>query len=87
MCWALISHWAFICAVDDIVDANIDPSTPSDTWDLDSLANKMKQYCVMMDDLTVCLSALEFLTFWEYLSTSTLTVNMHVQQFLFLTAS
>ncbi|KAK3253820.1 hypothetical protein CYMTET_36948 [Cymbomonas tetramitiformis] len=37
--------------VNDIVDANIDPSVPVEEWDLDALANKMKQYCYLMDDI------------------------------------
>jgi preprotein translocase subunit SecA len=38
--------------VDDILEANIDPSLPPAEWGLDGLAAKMKQYCYMLEDLT-----------------------------------
>jgi preprotein translocase subunit SecA len=38
--------------VDDIVAANLDAATPPDTWDMDALAAKCRQYCAYMEDLT-----------------------------------
>ena len=38
--------------VDDILEANIPSNAPFEEWPMDALANKMKQYCVQMDDLT-----------------------------------
>lgn len=38
--------------VDDIVAANIDASKPKETWNLEALSEKMKQYCSATADLT-----------------------------------
>ncbi|KAL6782036.1 SECA1 [Auxenochlorella protothecoides x Auxenochlorella symbiontica] len=38
--------------VDDILEANVDPSTPQDGWPLEALAAKMLQYCPLMTDVT-----------------------------------
>lgn len=32
--------------------ANLDPTLPVEEWQLDALANKMKQYCYLLEDLT-----------------------------------
>ena len=37
--------------VDDILEANVG-TKPVEEWNLDALANKMKQYCTQMEDLT-----------------------------------
>jgi preprotein translocase subunit SecA len=37
--------------VDDIVSANLDPSTPVEDWPLEGLAGKMAQYCYFMADI------------------------------------
>ena len=38
--------------VDDILEANIPAGSPPEEWKLDALAAKMRQYCVMMEDVT-----------------------------------
>ena len=40
--------------MDDILEANIPPGTPAAEWQplLDPLAAKVKQYCVLLEDLT-----------------------------------
>mmetsp|Transcript_38121 Transcript_38121/g.107713 ORF Transcript_38121/g.107713 Transcript_38121/m.107713 type:complete len:597 (-) Transcript_38121:59-1849(-) len=38
--------------VDDILEANVDPTTPPAEWPLEPLANKMIQYCYLLEDLT-----------------------------------
>jgi preprotein translocase subunit SecA len=38
--------------VDDILEANIQATMPPEEWPLDALAAKMKQYCVLLEDLT-----------------------------------
>ncbi|KAJ7519747.1 hypothetical protein O6H91_20G054300 [Diphasiastrum complanatum] len=38
--------------MDDILDANIDPSIPREGWNWDALVAKIKQYCYLLDDLT-----------------------------------
>merc|ERR1712176_1207980 len=37
--------------VNDVLEANIDPTSPEESWNLDGLAGKMKQYCYMLDEL------------------------------------
>jgi preprotein translocase subunit SecA len=37
--------------VDDILAANCDVATPPDSWDMEALAAKFRQYCVQMADL------------------------------------
>ncbi|CAG9467841.1 unnamed protein product [Pedinophyceae sp. YPF-701] len=37
---------------DDVLDANIDPEVPVAEWPLDDLAEKYKQYCPLLKDLT-----------------------------------
>ena len=37
--------------VNDVLEANVDPVSPPETWNLDGLADKMKQYCYMLEDL------------------------------------
>ena len=34
------------------VQANVNPTLPPKEWPLDALADKMKQYCYLLDDLT-----------------------------------
>eukprot|EP00271_Cylindrocystis_brebissonii_P010071 TRINITY_DN26172_c0_g1_i1.p1 TRINITY_DN26172_c0_g1~~TRINITY_DN26172_c0_g1_i1.p1 ORF type:complete len:1077 (+),score=261.84 TRINITY_DN26172_c0_g1_i1:110-3340(+) len=38
--------------VDDIVEANIDATLPQESWNLAALANKMKEYCPLLADLS-----------------------------------
>lgn len=38
--------------VDDVLEANIPPTTPPEEWALEALAAKMKQYCPLMEDVT-----------------------------------
>ena len=49
--YALMAEYAE-ATVDDIVNANLDPATPAESWDLESLAAKCRQYCAAMADLT-----------------------------------
>jgi hypothetical protein len=35
------------------VQANVNPTVPPKEWPLDALAAKMKQYCYLLDDLTL----------------------------------
>jgi preprotein translocase subunit SecA len=37
--------------VNDVLEANIDPASAEETWNLDGLAGKMKQYCYLLEDL------------------------------------
>ena len=37
--------------VNDVLEANVDPASPEETWNLEGLAGKMKQYCYMLEDL------------------------------------
>ncbi|QDZ24222.1 subunit SecA of protein translocase [Chloropicon primus] len=37
--------------VNDVLEANLDPATPEETWNLEGLAGKMKQYCYMLEEL------------------------------------
>ncbi|KAL0712237.1 hypothetical protein Bca4012_019215 [Brassica carinata] len=38
--------------MDDILEANIGPDTPKETWDLEKLIAKIQQYCYLLNDLT-----------------------------------
>ncbi|CAL8466787.1 g6323 [Coccomyxa elongata] len=38
--------------VDDILEANVNPTLPPAEWPLDALAAKMKQYCYLLEDIT-----------------------------------
>jgi preprotein translocase subunit SecA len=38
--------------VDDILEANVDPRKPFEEWELEKLANKMRQYCPLLEDMT-----------------------------------
>ncbi|XP_019056171.1 PREDICTED: protein translocase subunit SECA1, chloroplastic isoform X2 [Nelumbo nucifera] len=38
--------------MDDILEANIGPDTPKESWDLEKLIAKLQQYCYLLDDLT-----------------------------------
>eukprot|EP00250_Pteridium_aquilinum_P015288 c22496_g1_i1 orf=619-3663(-) len=39
--------------MDDIVEANIDPASPAENWNLQGLVAKVQQYCYLLNDLTV----------------------------------
>ncbi|EFJ08380.1 hypothetical protein SELMODRAFT_160951 [Selaginella moellendorffii] len=39
--------------MDDILNANISDELPKEEWDLEGLASKVKQYCFLLDDLSV----------------------------------
>ncbi|EFJ15249.1 hypothetical protein SELMODRAFT_156007 [Selaginella moellendorffii] len=39
--------------MDDILNANISNELPKEEWDLEGLASKVKQYCFLLDDLSV----------------------------------
>lgn len=38
--------------VDDILEANVDPKTPFEEWELEKLAKKMQQYCPLLEDMS-----------------------------------
>ncbi|MCL7023842.1 hypothetical protein MKW94_019073, partial [Papaver nudicaule] len=38
--------------MDDILEANIGPDTPKESWDLEKLIAKLQQYCYLLKDLT-----------------------------------
>ncbi|PSC72357.1 translocase subunit chloroplastic [Micractinium conductrix] len=38
--------------IDDILEANIPPSTPAEEWPLEPLVAKLRQYCYLLADLT-----------------------------------
>ncbi|KAL9225051.1 hypothetical protein vseg_001020 [Gypsophila vaccaria] len=38
--------------MDDILEANVGPDVPKESWDLDKLIAKLQQYCYLLDDLT-----------------------------------
>ncbi|OMO64137.1 Protein translocase subunit SecA [Corchorus capsularis] len=38
--------------MDDILEANIGPDTPKESWDLEKLIAKLQQYCYLLNDLT-----------------------------------
>jgi len=38
--------------VDDILEANVDATLPAEEWKLEPLANKMMQYCCLLDDIS-----------------------------------
>lgn len=39
--------------MDDILEANIDPASPVENWNLQGLVAKVQQYCYLLNDLTV----------------------------------
>ncbi|CAA6653840.1 unnamed protein product [Spirodela intermedia] len=38
--------------MDDILEANIGPDAPRESWDLEKLISKLQQYCYLLEDLT-----------------------------------
>ncbi|PIA60685.1 hypothetical protein AQUCO_00300298v1 [Aquilegia coerulea] len=38
--------------MDDILEANIGPDTPKESWDLEKLVAKVQQYCYLLNDMT-----------------------------------
>jgi hypothetical protein len=36
----------------NFVQANVDPRKPFEEWELEKLANKMRQYCPLLEDMT-----------------------------------
>ncbi|WOL15792.1 protein translocase subunit SECA1, chloroplastic [Canna indica] len=48
---SLIVEYAEL-TMDDILEANIPPDTPKESWDLDKLIAKVQQYCYLLNDLT-----------------------------------
>lgn len=38
--------------MDDILEANVDPTSPKEEWNLEGLVTKMQQYCYLLNDLT-----------------------------------
>ncbi|KAJ4727924.1 Protein translocase subunit SecA [Melia azedarach] len=48
---SLIIEYAEL-TMDDILEANIGPDAPKETWDLEKLIAKLQQYCYLLDDLT-----------------------------------
>ncbi|KAL5792054.1 hypothetical protein ACOSP7_000648 [Xanthoceras sorbifolium] len=38
--------------MDDILEANLGPDTPKESWDLEKLIAKLQQYCYLLNDLT-----------------------------------
>ncbi|KAK3194414.1 hypothetical protein Dsin_025724 [Dipteronia sinensis] len=38
--------------MDDILQANLGPDTPKESWDLEKLIAKLQQYCYLLNDLT-----------------------------------
>nr|GLL42496.1 hypothetical protein Ahy_B09g096120 isoform D [Ipomoea trifida] len=43
--------------MDDILEANVSPDSPRDTWDFEKLIAKVQQYCYLLSDLTPTLLA------------------------------
>ncbi|XP_077233871.1 albino or Glassy Yellow 1 [Tasmannia lanceolata] len=43
--------------MDDILEANIGPDAPRESWDLEKLISKLQQYCYLLNDLSVELLA------------------------------
>ncbi|KAK9682604.1 hypothetical protein RND81_10G084900 [Saponaria officinalis] len=41
-----------VLTMDDILEANVGPDVPKESWDLDKLIAKLQQYCYLLDDLT-----------------------------------
>ncbi|XVF72841.1 hypothetical protein PTKIN_Ptkin12aG0153100 [Pterospermum kingtungense] len=48
---SLIIEYAEL-TMDDILEANIGPDTPKESWDLEKLIAKLQQYCYLLKDLT-----------------------------------
>ncbi|KAM3349197.1 hypothetical protein ACQJBY_022357 [Aegilops geniculata] len=48
---SLIVEYAEL-TMDDILEANIGPGTPRESWDLGKLIAKVQQYCYLLNDLT-----------------------------------
>ncbi|TVU21114.1 hypothetical protein EJB05_30731 [Eragrostis curvula] len=48
---SLIVEYAEL-TMDDILEANIGPDTPKESWDFPKLIAKLQQYCYLLDDLT-----------------------------------
>ncbi|KFK30731.1 hypothetical protein AALP_AA6G019900 [Arabis alpina] len=48
---SLIIEYAEL-TMDDILEANIGPDTPKESWDLEKLIAKVQQYCYLLNDLT-----------------------------------
>lgn len=48
---SLIVEYAEL-TMDDILEANIGPDVPKESWDLDKLIAKLQQYCYLLNDLT-----------------------------------
>lgn len=38
--------------MDDILEANIDPASPKEEWNLEALVEKVQQYCYLLNDMT-----------------------------------
>ncbi|GFP93636.1 protein translocase subunit seca1 chloroplastic [Phtheirospermum japonicum] len=38
--------------MDDILEANIGPDAPRESWEFEKLTEKLKQYCYLLDDMT-----------------------------------
>lgn len=53
--------------MDDILEANIDPTSPAETWNLQGLVAKVQQYCYLLNDLTVEQLPSDFEKLKEYL--------------------
>ncbi|CAM6100598.1 unnamed protein product [Calypogeia fissa] len=49
--------------MDDILEANINPTLPREEWNLEALAAKVKQYCSLLEDITPELLAEECPTY------------------------
>ncbi|KAG6486679.1 protein translocase subunit SECA1, chloroplastic-like [Zingiber officinale] len=48
---SLIVEYAEL-TMDDILEANIPPETPKESWDLEQLIAKVQQYCYLLNDMT-----------------------------------
>ncbi|KAH0461891.1 hypothetical protein IEQ34_009466 [Dendrobium chrysotoxum] len=48
---SLIIEYAEL-TMDDILEANIGPDAPKESWELDKLIAKLQQYCYLLNDLT-----------------------------------
>lgn len=48
---SLIIEYAEL-TMDDILEANIGPDAPKESWDLEKLIAKLQQYCYLLNDLT-----------------------------------
>nr|GMD60856.1 protein translocase subunit SECA1, chloroplastic [Ipomoea batatas] len=52
----LLTEYAEL-TMDDILEANVSPDSPRDTWDFEKLIAKVQQYCYLLSDLTPTLLA------------------------------